>query len=191
MIPVSVPCMHQNPMVAPMLQIRRKAYPDMSLALHNRPMNQREPAAEPSRKQTSILILRRKHSSHSRERMKIFRNRQRNKRTAFAERYISNRKLSLLLQPDDSRVFQSPSFLVRIMVSLHRWLIVNLPVGQTVFAFAQCQMRKSTQIFHSCKQQRTIRQFYRSRIKNRIYRIRPVVGIEYRIAVKPLKKVAG
>ena len=125
----------------------------MGLAPNNRPMNQRKSPLKSTRKQTGILVLRRQKCAEAGKCLEILGNRQRNYRAALRKRGICNGKLILLLEPNDTWVFQAPLLLSRVRVGLESGGLVNLPVCESIGASRNGQMREAAHILDANQQQ--------------------------------------
>ncbi len=174
-IPVGGAGHNKDAVVAPVFEVGRKANPHMRLAPDNGSVNQGESAFESSREKAGVLVLGRQQRPKPGKGLEILCNGKRDHGAAFAKRGIGDRILLLLLQPDNARVFDSPSFLPRIVVGLERRRRVNLPFGQAVVTAGNGQVRKAPHILASNQQKRLVVYPDGAGIKNSVDGIRPVV----------------
>src|SRR3972149_913265 len=128
-VPIGPPYHNQWPVVAPGFQVWWEADPHVGLAPDDRAVNQYEAPVESAGKHAGIFVLGRQKRPQARESLEVLGNRQRNDRAAFAERDVSYGELLLFFEPDDSGVFEAPSFFPGALVGLEGGVWVDLPVG--------------------------------------------------------------
>jgi len=155
-------------------------------------MNDGPVTSETPREQSGVLVLRRQDQPVVIEVREVAGERQGNAGTAFRKSSVDHAVAIQLRDPGDPGILDSPQLLRPIFpVGLQGRPRVDSPVRDAVRRTSGAEVRQTPAVLrpHHQEDLAGIDETDRARIENRVDRIRPVFGLQNRIAVKATKQL--